>query len=165
MILYAIQTFLELEKLELESDSGVILNPIVGPEPITGKHGFADRECITAVNSGLARLGSSRMKGGSMTAILLDTIFMTACSRAFGVSIHRLPSSAIQKEKSKNTPLLQESNVTDGETVAVHSSNDSSPDKSVCSLPQSQLEIATIVDAFAATYNAAPNKLQVLHVD
>jgi hypothetical protein len=41
MILYAIQTFLELEKLELESDRGIILNPIVGPEPITGKYGFA----------------------------------------------------------------------------------------------------------------------------
>ena len=31
-----LQTFLELEKLELESDCAMILNPIVGPEPITG---------------------------------------------------------------------------------------------------------------------------------
>ena len=45
----AIQTFLELEKLEMESDSGVILNPIVGPEPITGKHSFAVVDCITTV--------------------------------------------------------------------------------------------------------------------
>ena len=46
----AMQTFLELEKLEMESDSGVILNPIVGPEPITGKHNFAVVDCITTVS-------------------------------------------------------------------------------------------------------------------
>ena len=93
------------------------------------------------------------MKGGSMTAILLDIIFITAFSRAFSVSIHKLLSSAKQEDGLENT-LSQEPNITDGETVAVHSSH-SSPDKSVSSLPQSQLEVAMIVDAFAATYNAA----------
>ena len=44
-LLMSIQTFLELEKLEMESDSGVILNPIVGPESITGKHDFAGVDC------------------------------------------------------------------------------------------------------------------------
>lgn len=43
----AIQTFLDLEKLELESDCGIILNPIVGPEPITGKHGLAGTESVS----------------------------------------------------------------------------------------------------------------------
>jgi hypothetical protein len=152
--MYAIQTFLELEKLEQESDCGVILNPIVGPEPITGKYGFADAGSVLRVNSGLAWLGSSRMKGGSMTAILLDIIFMTALSRAFNISIHNLLSSAEQDEKSKNT-LLQEPNIANGEMVAAHPSNGSSSDKTISSLRQSQLEIATLVDAFVATYNAA----------
>ena len=89
-----------------------------------------------------------------MTAILLDIIFMTALSRAFSVSIYRLLSSTKQEDGLRNA-LSQEPNITDGETVAVHSSNGSSRDKSVSSLPQSQLEVAAIVDAFAATYNAA----------
>ena len=33
-----VQTFVELKKLETESNRGVILNPVVGPEPITGTH-------------------------------------------------------------------------------------------------------------------------------
>ena len=33
-----LQTFLELEQLSQKSDRAVILNPIVGPEPITGTH-------------------------------------------------------------------------------------------------------------------------------
>jgi hypothetical protein len=102
---------------------------------------------IIATNSGFARLGSSRMKGGSMTAILLDIIFMTALSRAFSVPIHNLLSSAEQDKKSNDT-LLHEPNV-------ANPSNGSSSDKTVSSLPQSQLEIATLVDAFVATYNAA----------
>ena len=96
------------------------------------------------------------MKGGSMTAILLDIIFMTALSRAFNVSIHKLLSSTRQEEGPNNTLLLQEpSTTTNDETIAVHSSNGSSSDKSVSSLSRGQLEVATIVDAFAATYNAA----------
>ena len=86
-----------------------------------------------------------------MTAILLDTIFMTALSRAFHVSIHELLSSAKQEEGYKNTP----SNIANSETAAGHSSNGPLSDVTVSSLSQSQLEVATIVDAFAATYNAA----------
>ena len=88
-----------------------------------------------------------------MTAILLDTIFMTALSRAFGISMHKLLSSTKQEDGLENT-LSQEPNITDGETVAA-CSNSSSPDKSVSSLHQSQLEVAAVVDAFGATYNAA----------
>ena len=95
-----------------------------------------------------------------MTAILLDIIFMTALSRAFNVSIHSLLSAAEQDEKFKNT-LSQESSITNGEMVAMHSSNDSSLDKTVNLLSQSQLEICTLVDAFAATYNAAYRSVSV----
>ena len=95
-----------------------------------------------------------------MTAILLDIIFTTALSRAFNVSIHNLLSAAEQNEKFKNT-LSQESNIANGEMVAMHSSNGSSLDKTVNSLSQSQLEICTLVDAFAATYNAAYRSVSV----
>lgn len=95
-----------------------------------------------------------------MTAILLDIIFMTALSRAFNVSIHNLLSAAEQDKKLKNT-LLQEPNIANGEIVTIHSSNGSSLDKIVSSLSQSQLEIASLVDAFAATYNAAYRSVSV----
>eukprot|EP00730_Choanoeca_flexa_P000104 TRINITY_DN10045_c0_g1_i2.p1 TRINITY_DN10045_c0_g1~~TRINITY_DN10045_c0_g1_i2.p1 ORF type:complete len:595 (+),score=84.81 TRINITY_DN10045_c0_g1_i2:158-1786(+) len=53
------QVFQALEELSLEDEDRRhwILNPIVGPEPITG---------------------SSRMKGGSMTHILLNAVFLPA---------------------------------------------------------------------------------------
>ena len=95
-----------------------------------------------------------------MTAILLDIIFMTALSRAVNVSIHSLLSAAEQDTKLKNT-LLQEPNIANGEIVAIHSSNGSSLDKTVSSLSQSGLEIASLVDAFAATYNAAYRSVSV----
>eukprot|EP00047_Mylnosiga_fluctuans_P014772 m.41046 g.41046 ORF g.41046 m.41046 type:complete len:580 (+) comp5649_c0_seq1:190-1929(+) len=53
--------FTALQRKERESPAThVVLNPIVGPEPITG---------------------SSRMKGGSMTKLLLDAIFLSAIAR------------------------------------------------------------------------------------
>lgn len=54
------KTFLDIVKLledKVTEDKAFILNPIVGPEPITG---------------------SSRMKSGSATKILLETIFVSA---------------------------------------------------------------------------------------
>lgn len=50
------QVALRLEKLEKETDNYMIINPIIGPEPLTG---------------------STRMKSGSTTKILLETIFAT----------------------------------------------------------------------------------------
>lgn len=95
------------------------------------------------------------MKGGSMTAILLDIIFITALSRAFSVSIDKLTSPAQQEDGLENIPS-QEPNVTNGETVAaILSSGGVSPDKTIHSLSKSQLEVAMLVNAFAATYNAA----------
>ncbi len=35
-LLYGVQTFMELEQLSTKSDQAFILNPVVGPEPITG---------------------------------------------------------------------------------------------------------------------------------
>lgn len=51
------QVFTDLEKAALAGESCFILNPVVGPEAVTG---------------------SSRMKGGSMTKILIETVFMSA---------------------------------------------------------------------------------------
>jgi len=48
------------------TDQCVIINPIIGPEAVCG---------------------SSRMKGGSMTKIILDTIFTTAISTTFNVPL------------------------------------------------------------------------------
>ncbi|KAK3607530.1 hypothetical protein CHS0354_025783 [Potamilus streckersoni] len=63
------KTFLQVVK-ELEAaehaGKGFILNPVVGPEPITG---------------------SSRMKSGSATKILLETIFTAAHSSAFNPEV------------------------------------------------------------------------------
>jgi hypothetical protein len=50
------EVFVSLED-ETKRNHGFIVNPVVGPESITG---------------------STRMKGGSMTKILLETIFLTA---------------------------------------------------------------------------------------
>ncbi len=44
----------------------IVLNPVIGPEPVTG---------------------SSRMKGGSTTKIMLETIFADAMTRVFGASL------------------------------------------------------------------------------
>ena len=51
------QVFTDLEKASLAGESCFVLNPVVGPEAVTG---------------------SSRMKGGSMTKILIETVFMSA---------------------------------------------------------------------------------------
>ncbi|XP_041359642.1 glucokinase regulatory protein-like isoform X2 [Gigantopelta aegis] len=67
------QTFLQvvkkLEHTEKEG-KGFILNPIIGPEPITG---------------------SSRMKSGSATKILLESIFVTAHTKVFCGQFVRIP--------------------------------------------------------------------------
>ena len=93
-----------------------------------------------------------------MTAILLDTIFMTALSRVFSVSVHKLISSAKLEGGSESimAPSL-ETNAMDDEEVTVLLSNGPVPltDKAVSSIAPSQLEVATIVDGFASTYNAA----------
>lgn len=112
------ETFLELEKLSQDSDKAFILNPVVGPEPITG---------------------SSRMKGGSMTAILLEIIFTAALSRTFSLPLSQLITGASPLHHSSDTKDYTE----DG-----HSTDN-------YSLTPSQQEIVTLVDIFAATYSSA----------
>lgn len=51
------QVFADLERAVINGESAFILNPVVGPEAVTG---------------------SSRMKGGSMTKILIESVFMSA---------------------------------------------------------------------------------------
>ncbi|XP_064391978.1 glucokinase regulatory protein-like [Halichondria panicea] len=110
------QTFMELEQLSTTSDQAFILNPVVGPEPITG---------------------SSRMKGGSMTAILLEIVFTAALARAFALPLSQLITGA--------APLL----TTDKQEWI---ENETSTEYK---LTAGQSQIATLVDIFAATYRAA----------
>ena len=155
-----LQTFVELEKVELESDRGMILNPIVGPEPITGVSPLLLIHPLQSHKVSYSYPGSSRMKGGSMTAILLDIIFITALSRACAISLDKLLSPTQGARLDNTLPL--EPDIKNGEPTPLPRSNpcavnDSglSPDRMVSSLSRGQLEVATIVDAFAATYNAA----------
>ncbi|CAI8015335.1 Glucokinase regulatory protein [Geodia barretti] len=77
------QVFLELETLSCTSDSAFIINPIVGPEPITG---------------------SSRMKGGSTTAVLLGTVFLTSLQTLLGQPI--LPSMTLPAREPEETEVV-----------------------------------------------------------
>ena len=69
------KTFLDVATALEKNERAVILNPIIGPEPITG---------------------STRMKGGSATKLLLETIFTLA-----GVESGRIPIAAL------SIPLLR----------------------------------------------------------
>ena len=47
-----LQVFLELEELSQTSERAVVLNPIVGPEPITGRvYGYSYRDHLILVDS------------------------------------------------------------------------------------------------------------------
>eukprot|EP00039_Didymoeca_costata_P030658 m.30768 g.30768 ORF g.30768 m.30768 type:complete len:579 (-) comp8236_c0_seq4:31-1767(-) len=66
------QVFSELADLEktCHKDKNFVLNPIVGPEAITG---------------------SSRMKGGSMTKILLETVFIRSLQKYSNIQFGTVP--------------------------------------------------------------------------
>lgn len=81
--------------------------------------------------------GSSRMKGGSMTAILLEIVFTAALARAFALPLSQLITGA--------APLL----TTDKQEWI---ENETSTEYK---LTAGQSQIATLVDIFAATYRAA----------
>jgi N-acetylmuramic acid 6-phosphate (MurNAc-6-P) etherase len=80
------KTFLEvaerMHKLEQTSDKFCMLNPVVGPEPVTA---------------------SSRMKGGSVTKILLDATFALAAHTSLGIepfsSAHSSSEPSTKKAK------------------------------------------------------------------
>lgn len=74
------KTFIQVASELAKSEKSVILNPVVGPEPITG---------------------STRMKGGSATKLLLELIFSLAC-----VESGKIPAEAYAiTELKKQIPL------------------------------------------------------------
>jgi hypothetical protein len=88
------KTFLEvaerLHKLEQTSDQFCMLNPVVGPEPVAA---------------------SSRMKGGSVTKIMLDATFALAAQTSLGIE----PFSSSQPSVEPPTKKVKGSDVSSGE--------------------------------------------------
>ena len=120
--------------------------------------------------------GSSRMKGGSMTEILLDTIFIAALSQAFGIPI----SQAVVATNPVYSTRLQgcgsvsreQSNFTAGENISLDVKDvtdvacmDGAAASTEAMKVQRQdiqhllgaghITAAIIVDVFAAVYQAA----------
>ena len=92
--------------------------------------------------------GSSRMKGGSMTAILLNVVFSLALSRAYSIPLSQLlgiPDShlpgRIPSPHSTGSDVTRNGTETDGSSCHM--------------LSQGESEAALIVDAFQATYTSA----------
>ena len=95
-----------------------------------------------------------------MTAILLDGIVIAALSRAFDTNMNKLISSIHQDCGEDDSTLIREPNSMREESrpspcSAVEKGNHESPERRDFSLSRGQLEIASILDAFAATYSAA----------
>ncbi len=92
--------------------------------------------------------GSSRMKGGSMTVLLLNVVFSLAFSRAFSIPLSELlciPESFLPS----HTPSLG----SNGSSVM---GNGTRSEETCChSLSEGESEVALLVDAFQATYNSA----------
>lgn len=107
--------------------------------------------------------GSSRMKGGSMTAILLEIVFTTAIARTFSLPLQDI----ITKGNPTITPHLplplhqmpagSKEGVKMNRTVSNSSRGDKEITKTTSTYSTSigQSQIATLVDAFMSTYNAA----------
>ena len=94
-----------------------------------------------------------------MTAILLDIIFITALSRAFNISVvDSLTSLASQGEQENSSKQKPSSTVSaDGGMTFPAAENGSceSQERAAASLSLGQLQVASVLDAFAATYLAA----------
>ena len=123
----------------------------------------------------LTTLGSSRMKGGSMTAILLHTIFITALSRAFGATcwnqLTNPPVDGGVAPTSCNHSALMDNlkpkYLVQGDALQVNSFEDTKVEpfdrgtqpnegpKCYHSLSRRHQEVASMVDTFAATYQSA----------
>jgi len=100
------------------------------------------------------------MKGGSMTAVLLDTIFITALSRAFRIPLEQFirvaaPAAGIDSltncDHSVRGDVLQ---VNTCEDIKVDESQDGES-KFQHSLSKEYQDVAGIVDTFAAVYHSA----------
>lgn len=123
----------------------------------------------------LTTLGSSRMKGGSMTAILLHTIFITALSRAFGATCwNRLANSPVDGDVAPTScnhsalmDNLKPKDLVQGDALQVNSFEDTKVEpfdrgaqpneepKCYHSLSRKHQEVASMVDTFATTYQSA----------
>lgn len=93
--------------------------------------------------------GSSRMKGGSMTAILLNIIFTLALSRAYSIPLAKLLHDPSPCERGEGH--IPDLGSNDDLGMKLHGSEESSCHK----LSQGEAEVAILVDAFNATYNSA----------
>ena len=82
--------------------------------------------------------GSSRMKGGSMTAVLLDTIFLSALQTLLELSV----TSAAITSRPSNTRTEERAREKSQELVFQHS------------LPPSLSPVTDLLDCYAATYRA-----------
>ncbi len=83
------KTFLEVAKKVEKHKQGIILNPVVGPEPITG---------------------STRMKSGSATKLCLEIILHQALQHK-GTSIYNLQSAILNYESTRIAVYEQEENL------------------------------------------------------
>ena len=93
-----------------------------------------------------------------MTAIMLDVIFITALSRAFNISVDKLLSTTSQDGgRVGNSPKPRASSTVDEEnSLTVENGDCECPKRRVTSsLSPGQLQIASVLDCFAATYHAA----------
>eukprot|EP01029_Cantina_marsupialis_P015366 TRINITY_DN337212_c0_g1_i1.p1 TRINITY_DN337212_c0_g1~~TRINITY_DN337212_c0_g1_i1.p1 ORF type:complete len:362 (+),score=107.06 TRINITY_DN337212_c0_g1_i1:134-1219(+) len=71
------KTFHEVLHRVLNTEGHYLINPVVGPEPITG---------------------STRMKSGSATKIILECLFASACHKAFGLELKKTTQTDMMKE-------------------------------------------------------------------
>lgn len=154
------------------SGKGMIINPVVGPEPITGVC-----VCLFVCNtlkvyllSHLFRFfsnsGSSRMKGGSMTAIILNTVFLLAFSRACDVSLATLLGRSLSSTPSPPPPPPPSSSPPSVASCVATSSTatmcngGSGQDTSTHMLDQRQSSAAAILDVFHSCFISAYRSAQ-----
>ena len=96
-----------------------------------------------------------------MTVILLDTIFIAALSRAFDIATDTAVSSIHQDcGEVHSCGTLTETNSTNGALMLSLSTSEDDTSlslerRTIFSLTRGQIEVGSILDAFAATYHAA----------
>ena len=94
-----------------------------------------------------------------MTVILLDTIFIAALSRGFDIATDTAISS-IHQDCGEVHSTLPETNSTNGALMPSLSTSEDDTSlslerRTIFSLTRGQVEVGSILDAFAATYHAA----------
>lgn len=97
------------------------------------------------------------MKGGSMTAILLNVIFTAALSQTFAIPLEKFltPSGAISSDSTTNYNLSLTNEISSNLKNGSSSATELKHTHATQVLTAGQSLIASIVDGFAATYHAA----------